>query len=361
MPYPDRYDRTTDFARDQQLGVGIRGTALNAELSRVAGVANQINTFLRRFTTTDGKLKLDQAVRIRDVITEELFDGTGIQTVFTFAQPIDSTVDLVRVFVNGVRTDPLSYNDTTFTMAVAPIAGTDNVQALIYANLAGVLDRMLSVVQDEGADLIGYNDPESRYDENTVGPCLTEVMRSLDDLVTALGDLAGYVLTNGTRVLTGQWELNERSTVTIPPAAAVGSFRITGLPADTGLVTIADGTNPAVVFEFDTNSIVTPGNTPVTVGVDIATTAANFVTALNNAPLAVVATAVNGGAFWTINLTNEIPYAAGNIPITFTATNTGTYVGMAGGVNGSFSAAYKNYFRIRNCPRSIRDGDVVVN
>jgi len=361
MPYPDRYDRTTDFARDQQLGIGIRGSAVNAELSRLASVTNQVNTFLRRFTTTDGKLKLDQAVRLNDVITEELFNGTGAQTVFVFAQPIDATVDLVRVFVGGVRTDPISYNDTTFTMAVAPIAGTDNVQALIYTNLAGVLDRMLSVVQDEGANLIGYDDPEGRYVANTVGPALTEVMRDLDDLIIALGDLSQYVLTNGTRELTGQWELNERSTVTIAPAVAVGSFRINALPLDGDLTTVADGSNPPIVFEWDDNSIVTPGNTPVTIGLTIAASAANFVTAMANAPVAVKATESNAGAYRLVALTNEIPYAAGNIPIVNTSPSISNVTGMVGGVDGSFSAAYKTYFRVRNSPRSIRDGDVVVH
>jgi hypothetical protein len=354
--YPLRYTPLTDFVRNEQSGNEISAAAVQAELSRISECASQIITLLKRTHTSDGKLKLDQAVRLNDVITDQdLGIGNGVQTVFNFLQPIDAAVDLVRVFANGVITTPLSITDTSVTFAVAPAGGVA-ITCKIYTNLAGVIDRLQSVVQDEGASMIGIADLAANFTGADVESALAELATTLTNLETALGDVAGFVLRDGTRPLTGQWELNERSGVTVSPAAAVGSMVI-AVPSEASVLTLSDGAL-TLNFEFDTDSSVGITHIPVAIGATPADTAANLVTAINASPLAVQAEAAGPN----VTLTHEIPYALGNQPIGFSGSGVSSLVGMAGGVDGLFSGAmYRTHFRIRNCPPSLREGDVVVH
>ena len=54
-----------------------------------------------------------------------------------------------------------------------------------------------------------------------------------------------------------------------------------GQPTDTDTITISDGTNTAVTFEYDSNASVTSGNISVTIGASASATAANLVTAIS--------------------------------------------------------------------------------
>jgi hypothetical protein len=58
-------------------------------------------------------------------------------------------------------------------------------------------------------------------------------------------------------------------------------FDYTGQPADTETLTIGDGINTAIVYEWDNNSTYTAGRTPVTIGADADASYANLVTAIN--------------------------------------------------------------------------------
>lgn len=354
MYYPDRYNVLTNFPREEQLTDAISTAAMQAEYSRIAESISQIVTLLRKVTTSDGRLKLDQAVRIQDVVTEIAFGtGDGATVTWAFPQEIDAAVDLVRVFVDGVRTDPTSITDTDITFAVAPAGGTA-ITGLVYTNLGGVIDRLQSVVQDEGASMIGIADADGKFTATNVEDALEELAEDLDSLITALGDLGNYVFRDGSRTLTGQWELNERSTVTIPPAAAVGAFRINALPSIGEYITINDGVL-TVTFEF--GSTVQPASVLVTIGATAADSAQNITDSINASPLAVKAS-VSGQ---NVSLTHEIPYAQGNQALVASGAAFTGVAGMAGGVDGSFSAAYRTHYRIRNAPRSLRDGDMVVH
>ena len=54
-----------------------------------------------------------------------------------------------------------------------------------------------------------------------------------------------------------------------------------GQPTDTDTVTIYDGTNSSVTFEYDNNATITPGNISVTIGANTTATALNFATAVS--------------------------------------------------------------------------------
>lgn len=97
--------------------------------------------------------------------------------------------------------------------------------------------------------------------------------------------------------------------------------------------TLNDGVNPAVIFEFDSNSTVTPGHVAVvfTGGDTLATVRGAMVTAINGAASLAI-TAAPGGA-GVVLLTNDSAGAAGNVAITDTVANAGfLHTGMSGGV-----------------------------
>ena len=356
MAYPIRYQPQTNFPREEQLGNEISTASMQSEFARISESISQVITCQRRITTSDGRLKLDQAVRLNDVITEETHSGDGVTVTFAFDQEIDADVDLVRVWVNGVRTDPVSFTDSDFTMAVAPASGTDNIEVRIYLNIGGFVDRLQSVAQDEGASMVGIADGAAQFDADNVEDALVELATNLQDLITSLGNLGNYVLRDGTRTLTGQWEVNERSSVTIASAAAVGSLRVNTNPSDGNYVEINDGVL-TVRFEFDNNSSVAVDAVIITIGATAEATAQTLTDAINNSPLAVKAEASGQN----VALTHEIPYALGNQPIITSGAAITSVVGMAGGVDGLFSDAYKTHYRVRNHPRSLREGDVVVH
>lgn len=356
MPYPQRFTPKTNYSRDEQLGTSGRGEKLDADFSAVAEITNQLVTFLRQFVTSDGKLKLDQAVRLLDVVTVQVESGAGGAETISFDQPIDSAVDLVRTWVDGVRVDPDSYDDDGVTLATT--AGTDNVEIRIYTNLAGVLDRVQSVVSGLGASFVGYDDPEGRFDADNVRDALTEAASGLDALTAAIGDLSSYLLRDGSRSLLGQWEVNPRASVTVEAVSAAGSVTVSSNPSDGDTLVIDDGVQ-AITFEFDDDSSST--GTPVSIGADPLETGASLVSAINSSPSAVTATGEEDGASYDITLTHQVPGADGNQSLSATGGWDSGLSGMSGGVDGSFSAALSSYYRFRNHPRSARDGDVAVH
>lgn len=352
--YPNIYRLLNNFPRDEQQGNGISTVAMQAEYSRIAESIAQIITLIRRITTSDGKLKLDQAVRISDVVTAiDLGLGNGVTTVFALPTAIDTAVDLVRTFVAGTRTDPLTITDTSVTFAVAP-AGGAAITGYVYTNLAGVIDRLQSVVEDEGASMIGISDLAGQFDATNVEDALAELASDLAALISALGDVGGYVLRDGTKTLTGQWEVNERSTTTIVPAVAVGTFSMVIQPTPGEYIRISDG---ALMIEFEMGASFHAGSVFVPIGATVADTRQSLVDLINASPLAV--NAVLAGA--SFSLTNEIPRALGNVPLALSGACWTAYSGMSGGADGSFSAAYRTHYRVRNHPQSLRDGDVVVH
>lgn len=108
-----------------------------------------------------------------------------------------------------------------------------------------------------------------------------------------------------------------------------GSVVFTAQPDDTDTVTIDDGINTPVVFEFDSGGGVTGGRTAVTIGAAFSDTATNLRTAINAAQLNVVA----GGAAGTVSLTNN--YGAGGQISATSAAPDFTVTDWSGGVSAS--------------------------
>ncbi len=106
------------------------------------------------------------------------------------------------------------------------------------------------------------------------------------------------------------------------------------LLVDTETFTLDDGVNPPVVFEFDDNASVTPGNVAVTfTGADSLAVVRAAIVAAINAAGSLDITAAPGGA-GEVLLTNDTPGSAGNVTITKTVADAGfTVSGMSGGLD----------------------------
>lgn len=103
--------------------------------------------------------------------------------------------------------------------------------------------------------------------------------------------------------------------------------------ADSDYITVGDGINPAILFEYDKSANgVTSGRTAVTAGSSTAIdVAAAFVAAINTAMPALLAAAVGDGTF---TIAHRWPGAGGNITITENVANAGFLVsGLTGGTN----------------------------
>ena len=114
-------------------------------------------------------------------------------------------------------------------------------------------------------------------------------------------------------------------------AAARGRVAFLAQPADGNTVVVNDGVNPAVTFEFDSTSSVVATATlrQVVIGGSIGSTIANFVAAVNDAAVTLAVTA-NVGASDSATLTNDTAGVAGNVALSRVGSNI-FLTGMTGG------------------------------
>jgi hypothetical protein len=115
---------------------------------------------------------------------------------------------------------------------------------------------------------------------------------------------------------------------------ATGTITFTGVPDDASTITIDDGINAAITFEFEGSGGVTAGNVSVAQGSTAATAAANLQTAIAGqfltGPFEIEAS-VSGAV---VTLTNREAGTQGNITITDSGTTNSTLAGMSGGLDG---------------------------
>lgn len=124
------------------------------------------------------------------------------------------------------------------------------------------------------------------------------------------------------------------------PVAATGTLTCVANAsmADGDYVTIGDGINPAILFEYDKSADgVTSGRTSWAAGASSATdVAVTLKNAINTAMPALLATNVAG----VVTVTHRWPGAGGNITITENVANAGFLVtGMSGGADSAANAS----------------------
>ena len=112
---------------------------------------------------------------------------------------------------------------------------------------------------------------------------------------------------------------------------ASGTVDFTGQPTDAETIQLNDGVNPAVTFEFDSDSSVVQSSTlrQVVIGGSTAATVTNLINAINGAPTLGITAAPGVGT--QVLVTNDVAGTAGNQAIVDAATNL-TVTGMTGGL-----------------------------
>jgi hypothetical protein len=140
----------------------------------------------------------------------------------------------------------------------------------------------------------------------------------------------------------------------LAPATGTITCATNTASADGDIVTISDGMNPAVTYEYDKSANgVTSGRVAIAAG----TTAASNATALaaliaTNQPAFTIVDDLAG----TLTLTHKWPGVGGNITITKTGAFAAAVTGMAGGSSGAVAATAVQ--KAPKLPRTFRVSNV---
>jgi len=373
--YPPPYKRLSNFAQDSAEGLESPSpSGVDAEFNSITVTVNQLREFLIDFMTPDRKLRLENALREMDLLeqAEYTIDGTN-QTTETFADmgidDIDATTDQIRMLTGAdfetmtrIAPSELTVTDTDVTYPSQTI-GT-KVLIETYTGGAGVLVQLADIDTSDGADgstLVGWGDENNRA-TNPALPVPTAVFNqqtatdilyaNVIAIAEALFPVIQFVHADGSVRLTGNWLVNDRTGVATE-TAATGQISFSNQPNANDTVILNDGTN-VVTFEFDVD---------VTIGAATIDTINSLKTAID-ASIINFTTVTNdtGAPTALITFANNTPGTAGNKVIAGLDTATvQTPTGMSGGTDLATIDPLTEYFRLRNIPPSLRDGDVVVH
>lgn len=160
--------------------------------------------------------------------------------------------------------------------------------------------------------------------------------------ITKIKDPAGIVLpaTTGNRC---GYTTPYLSVPNVMGVMATGSITLTDQPADGNIITLNDGTNPAKVFEFDSDGSVGEDNIAVTIGVSKEATMINLIAAINVAANLNVNAYASTPANNICSLLNINSGTVGNQTITKTGDNIAV-TGMSGGVDAVDHSGW--YYRV---------------
>jgi hypothetical protein len=292
------------------------GTNVDANLSNIAG------------KTLDAKA----IVNTRLYRGQVLVNGTTSQLVTdTGNLPHSDAVDTTGVPVFD------GYDAGNHDSTYVDIIDTTNTNSSML--VSGKATGTLSIIK--GSQFI---DGETFVLNDGVNPAVTFEFDSNSSVVQTAtlravtftgGDSANTIRTSIIAAITNSPTINIRAVNGLDVAATGSITTISGAGiVDGETFVLNDGVNPAVTFEFDSNSSVVQTATLRAVtftGGDSANTIRDsIITAVNGAPTLNI-TASNGGAA-LVSLVNDLAGYAGNVTITETVANAGFIVtGMSGG------------------------------
>lgn len=368
MPYPHNYQRSHDLEREEASGEMPGGSLVQAELAYIQEAMQDLNQFVRRFTTTDAKLNPLESVYDADILqsqsTTVVIPGT---TVFPAAGPFNPTDDYVRVFLNEVALEASQFtaDGTNITIIDGGVstAADDVVEVRTYLGLRLAMESAVQyLATDQGAQHIGTADANGVYASLSVEEQLQEVMLLLVDTRAAFGARAEYLLRDGSTTLRDNWLVNNRGNNSAEGSQATGQFTLAAANnANGSKISISDGVNSST-FYFTDGGPAGAGEVAVAIGSDVFATANAFVELLEVTGTAISATVTDSGGNALVSLTANVPGTLGNQAITVDAdpnSQLSGVVGMSGGTDDSTLPPLSSMFRIRNLPPAIRNGDPV--
>lgn len=237
MTFPAYLARLISYRQNESAGNEIPTAVLDAEFNNVEEIVNQLNRRVRGITNVAGQLINVAAQIAQALVGTQRFAPGGATTVFTTTITWDSSFSNGNVLVNanGLMIDPNTVtvsNSGGFlrvTLGTAVSSGWVDVAA--YSQGAGILTRLNSTANGDGASLIGIEDVGGLYSAVEVEGALQEVATEVADLLATLGTLSKIWTSDGT-------------TVSGDPASAdfdMGGFKVKNLAdgvANTDAVTL---------------------------------------------------------------------------------------------------------------------------
>ena len=223
MPYPPRPSRRTSFQQAANAGTTTPSPSmLDAEHNDFVEQIDQLNTFVRGITTSTGQLRNQSAATAQALAGAQRFVATASQTVFvtTIVYSASFTATNVEVFSQGAKIDSnlvTVANNAGFLQVTIPSQTVSNVVFVAaFESGAGLLTRLANTGSGaDGANMIGIQDTGALIAATTVEGALTEVVTSLNTLLSNLGTISNLWKRDGTNA----------ASANIP----MGGFKFTGL------------------------------------------------------------------------------------------------------------------------------------
>lgn len=223
MPYPPRPSRRTSFQQAANAGTTTPSPSmLDAEHNDFVEQIDQLNTFVRGITTSTGQLRNQSAATAQALAGAQRFVATAGQTVFvtTIVYSASFTSTNVEVFDRGVKIDSnlvTVANNAGFLQVTIPVQNAGHVVFVAaFESGAGLLTRLANTGSGaDGANMIGIQDTGALIAATTVEGALTEIVTSLNTLLSNLGTISNLWKRDGTNA----------ASANIP----MGGFKFTGL------------------------------------------------------------------------------------------------------------------------------------
>jgi microcystin-dependent protein len=195
---------------------------LDAEHNDFVEQIDQLNTFVRGITTSTGQLRNQSAATAQALAGAQRFVATAGQTVFvtTIVYSASFTSTNVEVFDRGTKIDSnlvTVANNAGFLQVTIPVQNAGHVVFVAaFESGAGLLTRLANTGSGaDGANMIGIQDTGALIAATTVEGALTEVVTSLNTLLSNLGTISNLWKRDGTNA----------ASANIP----MGGFKFTGL------------------------------------------------------------------------------------------------------------------------------------
>lgn len=223
MPYPPRPSRRTSFQQAANAGTTTPSPSmLDAEHNDFVEQIDQLNTFVRGITTSTGQLRNQSAATAQALAGAQRFVATASQTIFitTIVYSASFTSTNVEVFDRGTKIDSnlvTVANNAGFLQVTIPVQNAGHVIFVAaFESGAGLLTRLANTGSGaDGANMIGIQDTGALIAATTVEGALTEVVTSLNTLLSNLGTISNLWKRDGTNA----------ASANIP----MGGFKFTGL------------------------------------------------------------------------------------------------------------------------------------
>ncbi len=223
MPYPPRPSRRTSFQQAANAGTTTPSPSmLDAEHNDFVEQIDQLNTFVRGITTSTGQLRNQSAATAQSLAGAQRFVATAGQTVFvtTIVYSASFTATNVEVFDRGIKIDSnlvTVANNAGFLQVTIPVQNAGHVVFVAaFESGAGLITRLANTGSGaDGANMIGIQDTGALIAATTVEGALTEVVTSLNTLLSNLGTISNLWKRDGTNA----------ASANIP----MGGFKFTGL------------------------------------------------------------------------------------------------------------------------------------